>query len=76
MNLKHLPLRWSKIKEKTLSQGKKNEQRTGKSQEPREDWKRIQLLNAIRSKINITQSYLSDLLRWMIRETKVILNIR
>ena len=32
MNLKHLPLRWSKIKEKTLSQRKKNEQRTGKSQ--------------------------------------------
>ena len=26
MNLKHLPLRWSKIKEKTLSQRKKNEQ--------------------------------------------------
>lgn len=32
LNLKHLPLRWSKIKEKTLSQRKKNEQRTGKSQ--------------------------------------------
>ena len=33
MNLKHLPLRWSKIKRKKLCRkGRKNEQRTGKSQ--------------------------------------------
>ena len=39
-----------------MSQRKKNEQRNRK--EPKEDRKRIQLLNAIRFKINITQSYL------------------
>lgn len=43
MNLKHLPLRWSKIKEKTLSQRKKNEQRTGKSQKnPVVEYNKIQ----------------------------------
>ena len=36
----------------------KNEQRTGKSQE--KTWKRIQLLNAIRFKINIILNYFKN----------------
>lgn len=61
MNLKHLPLRWSKNKRKNFVA--KEEKETENRKEPKEDRKRIQLLNTIRFKINITQSYLPNLLR-------------